>query len=381
MMKLRGFNKAILIAVFLLVLILTIRSLYKIITTSAPDFSVLWISAKDLLLGDNPYTNSRTIYPYFLPPITAIFYLPLVFLPFKLAEDIFIILSFSLIIACIYLTFKIIFKEIPKKLFILVCSLTLISFPTKFTLGMGQVNFFSFFLLLASYVFFLKKRIFKSSLLFVLSIISKPIFLFFILFFFLKRAWKFVLFTSIFLLLFLLLSFLISGTTVYFDWFNRVLSPILHLTGREVYYNQGLSGFVFRIFPDFFMNKFVILIISFVVIFITSLLLIKKNHDINLHFSNFIITLLLVDTLSWQHHFVWLIFPFVVSIKYGFLLRKKIFWILLLISFLLISWNFKNPEHFYSFPLVLVLSNTFLGSAILFLLNIYLLIKKNKYLS
>jgi len=103
----------------------------------------------------------------------------------------------------------------------------------------------------------------------------------------------------------------------------------------------------------------------------SSLTLIKKKEDLEL--SLFIITLLLIDTLSWQHHFVWLMFPIIILGYYVARSRKVCLGLLIIFSYLLISWNFKNPSLFSQFPESLVLSHTFYGTFMLYLLNVLLL--------
>ncbi|HUW24741.1 MAG TPA: glycosyltransferase 87 family protein [Patescibacteria group bacterium] len=364
--------------IFLSIFVLawTIYSIYRIIASSAPDFSILWFSAKDFWQHQNPYGNPHlfTLNPNV--PITFLYYAPLIILPYKIAQAIFVILSFFATIFCSYLSFKILNLKFKWKYFLLSLSLIFLAFPTKFTLGMGQINTIVFFPFLLSYSFYKRQELGKSGVLLGICVSLKPILAFFFLFFILKRQWKMILSAGLTILLGLAAALLITGPGVFVYWAKEVIPHFLVLSGREVYYNQGIMGFVSRIFGDIGTRKYLTAAISAFLILVTSrLTLIKKKEDLGL--SLFIITLLLVDTLSWQHHFVWLIFP-IITLGYYVAKSKKV-WpgLLLVLAYLLVSWNLKNPESFSEFPKSLILSHTFYGTFTLYLLNIYFL-KKQK---
>lgn len=93
----------------------------------------------------------------------------------------------------------------------------------------------------------------------------------------------------------------------------------------------------------------------------------SKKINENVLFSLFLTVLLLIDGLSWQHHFVWLIFPYIVVYQYLKKDKKVWHWLITLLSYLFVSWNFKNPQIFNTFPQSLVLSNTFYANLLLLL--------------
>jgi hypothetical protein len=74
--------KVIILTLFVACLVLILGNLQRIISTSAPDFTVLWIGAKDMLARINPYTDPSIYTPNAYPPISEIFYLPLGLLPY-----------------------------------------------------------------------------------------------------------------------------------------------------------------------------------------------------------------------------------------------------------------------------------------------------------
>lgn len=375
-MKKTKFKAGIIIA-FLIVLSLTAHSLYRIISTTAPDFSVLWLAAKNLPKHQNPYLNQEIFTGVGYPANTLIFYLPLTLFSYGVAQTFFVLLCFVSIVGSVALSLKIIFKKISWPPLLLAISLTLLSFPTKFTLGMGQNNSIALFLLLLSYYFYRNKKTVLSGILLGTVIAFKTVFGFIFVFYVIKKEWKIVLYSILAILMSVFLVTTITDLPLYEYYINNVLPPLLNLQGREIYYNQGVIGFISRLTRNLTIRRYLGIASSFLIFFITAMAtLIKKQSD--LLFSLFIISLLLIDSLSWQHHFVWLIFPFIVLLDSA-LKKKDIKTIVLIaVAYFLASWNFKNPIRYSMFPLSLALSNTFYGAFILFLINIKMLLQTRK---
>lgn len=211
-----------------------------------------------------------------------------------------------------------------------------------------------------------------------LVISFKTIFVFFILFYLLRKKWDIVVYSFLTILASVVATVFISSTFLYEYYVRKMLPTLFGTSGAEVYYNQGFLGFVSRLFSNTQTRQLVTPILSLIVIASTIFSALKARvEDENLVFSLLITTLLLVDRLSWQHHFVWLIFPFVVLAKYAINKKEKIYMGILVIAYILVSWNFRNPNLFLEFPLVLLLSNTFYGTLLLFILNIILLLDRS----
>lgn len=361
-----GFVVSLLITTVTLVHISS--SILKIVSTQAPDFRVLFLAAKDLPSGLNPYLNPEIFTGVGYPPNTLLFYLPLIIFPYIQAQAIFVFLSFASTVAVVCMSLKIGKGKVPMTWFMGALSLTLLSFPTKFTLGMGQNNTIAFLILLLSFFFYKKGKDLWSGILLGLAASFKTVFGFFFLFYLLKKRWKLVLWGVVTVVSFVLATGFLFDFGLYKFYVEKVIPPLLNFGGREIYYNQGLTGFVSRLTESVSVRRNLHLILSALLVFVSSLLTLKRGEDV-LNFSLFIITLLLIDTLSWQHHFIWLIFPFIV-IALRLAKKKDLYlWTILIISYFLVSWNFKNPE---IYPTIL-LSNTFYGASILYLMNVYLL--------
>jgi hypothetical protein len=114
----------------------------------------------------------------------------------------------------------------------------------------------------------------------------------------------------------------------------------------------------------------VLIALSFLIIWLKNS---KKAAAVNLTFSLLITLSLLINNFSWQHHFVWLLFPFI-TIFY-FMKDKKLSWyyyLVLGISFFLVGFNLKSPN---LLPVILI-SHVFYGALMLWGLNLYLLAKR-----
>ncbi len=351
-------------------------SIYRIVTTRAPDFSVLWLVARDYYKTANPYQNPDIYTPNAYPPFSNLFYIPMTIFPFKVAQTIFTLLSFFAILGSVILSLRLVFKKFDLFGVLLAISLALISFPTKFTLGMGQVNAISLFLLLFSQTLNSKNKPVVSGILMGIAIMLKPIFGFFLIYFLLTKSWKMIFYSLLTVFAGFTGSLIYYGTSLWLYWLKDVMTPLMNLVGRESYYNQGILGFVSRLTPSIQIRKIIQLsglLTAIPVIYYS----IKKRNRL-LILSAFILVVLLADSTSWQHHFVYLIFPFIVLSGFALKFKKLWFWTLLGASYLLAGWNFKNPTPFLSFPYSLLLSHTFYGAAILYVMNLFCLYKSKE---
>lgn len=341
--------------------------MYRIGTTVAPDFSVLWLIARDFGKTVNPYLNSNVYTPSGYPPFTYLFYIPLTLFSFNIAQFTFLGISFVSILGSVWLSLKLIFKKFDPYLFLFVSALALTAFPTKFTFGMGQINAVVLLLLLLSYYESLKSKSIASGTALGFAIMLKPVFGFFLLFFVIGKKWRLIYYAFLTVFAGFLITYVFYDLGIWEYWIKNIIVPLLNYSGREVYYNQGFLGFISRLTGDLSVRK--IAEWAAVLVSIVPIYLFGKTKNSLLYLSLFITTLLIADSLSWQHHFIWLIFPFVLLIKYAINLKKVWFWILLLLAYLCVGWNFKNPDGLSP----LILSNTFYGGLILWGLNIYIL--------
>lgn len=361
-------------AVFFLVSFIRISTINLpwIYSSIGPDFTQVWISANDLVAGKEPYLDPNLGYQNAYPPISEIFFLPFTFLSHQVALVVFTYISFSSIIGSVFLSLKIAAKKVPWYYFLLFIGLSFASFPIRFSLGMGQVNMIVLFLLLLAV--FSETKPAKNSLVAGLSmgaaIAIKPIFAFFLLFFALKKSWKMIFISTLIVTALSIASLIFWPPQIWISWFQSSILPMTSFTAPYlyVYQNQGALGFISRLNTNINIRIFLSRAVTVILVPIAAYLVFKKK-EINLGLSFFIITLLLFDITSWQHHFVWLMFPFVVLLTY-ILKSKNVFLLgLLILSYLLVSWNIKYD---YMYPNI-ILSNQFYGAVIMWGVNFYFL--------
>ncbi len=337
-----------------------------------PDFRTQYFSAASIFSGNNPYIDGANLFTQQVyPPTTSMFYIPFTLFPIEISQVIFTALSIaSLVVVFILLskTFNISFFSNTN---ILIMTLAFIAFPSKFTLGMGQINMFV--LLLMAYGLWLikQKKELSSGIMFgaALSIKLFPIPVIPLLIV-KKKIFLGVLLVGVILVSLTFLFIPIS----YNKYFAFEILPTFFMSWKLDYYNQALSGFIGRELGVSQISTNLRLISTLAILAISYFAVFRnKGKDVlsfALKFGLLITTSLMINTFSWQHHFVWLVIPYYVITVY---LRKnkrgKLFYIFLFISYILVSINFPNPNLIPE----IFRSHVFFGTLLLWLVNLYLL--------
>jgi len=355
------YKKILIFVLAFFIFLHTLSAFLKIIGTTAPDFSVYYYSTLDLVHNINPYTDKKLFTVFNYPILTNLVYLPFILLPYQLAQGLFIFLSLISIIGIVYFSFKLLKIKLSIYSFLLVLSLTFLAFPIKFTLGMGQSNLLAYFGLLFGIWLYQKKQIAQSGLVVGMVILIKPILGIFLLYFLIKRP-KMIIYSFLIIITAFLITVFFGKFPLYVYYLKHLIPNLFSSQGKEVYYNQSLTGFISRL--DFNQNLgqwFNYLIsISLTIYVILKLKNQKTNHSI----ATLLCLLLIINPLSWQHHFVFLIFPFILV---GKTLNKKSLKniIALIIIYFLLSTNIQNPQQLSNFPFSLILSHYLYGTILL----------------
>lgn len=372
-------KKIVILIFFLATIAYTVVSLFKIITTSAPDFHVFYYSAYDLINGINPYEDKSLTTGLGYPVATSLFYVPFLVLPFPIAQGLFVFFSALAVPILVYITLLVTQKKVSWDYFLFFTSLAFLSFPTKFTLGMGQSNLLADLLIIGSFYFYKKTEPVQGGILLGLALVVKPLLGFLVLFFLLKKAWRTLSIAGVVITLFIVPTLVVYGLDIYIYYVTQLIPHLLNLEGREIYYNQGVVGFLARLTDDIFIRKTVSTIVSIFLTGAASYVILKKNVNDEIKFSILLVALLLIDTLAWQHHFVFLIFPYVVVYMSIRRRRQSLLTLsLLVLSYLMVSYNIKSPESLYGAPFSFVLSHVFFGTVILLLLLLMPLFRRKK---
>lgn len=349
----------------------TVFSAVKIANSFAPDFSIFFAAAKDVAHGISPYSDKTLFTAFNYPFATAIFFIPFSLQPYKIAQSVFIFINIFSVFGIVFVCFQLLKQKVTLSKYLLFLSLIYLSFPIKFTFGMGQTNLLAYIFLLTGYLF-LQKNKHKASVFFLLlGIFLKPILGLTLPVLLFQKKWK-ELFTlcSIGAAFFFLAPFVFHQSNANILFLNQLIKQ--STLGREVYYNQGLLGFISRVTNNFLIRSvFNILgIITF-----TSITLIKmKKLNFVQQLSLPLTLLVIIDPLSWQHHFVFLILPFLLVCLEVIKQKSKrgFYMLLLIIAYVLVSWNVKNPQMFAAFPWSFLLSHQLYGAIILFILQVVL---------
>jgi len=324
---------------------------------------VYYGAANDIFHHRNPYIDKHLFTVFNYPLMTAFLFIPFLLFPYQISQAVFILISFLAFCLIIVLSLQIT-KQFSLVNFFLFFSLGFLSFPVKFTLGMGQDNLIAYVFLLGGFYFFLKQKQTCTIILLSLAILLKPVLLFTVLFFILRKSWRIILGTGSFLLASSLLTAIFFQTEFTY-YITHSIPALLNLSGREVYYNQGITGFIARITPHLIVRSLLSDIFSLGIIAVV-LFAVRKTKNNLLAFSLILTSLPMIDSLSWQHHFVFLLFPWIAAIYFVNTQNISKKWIIpIVLSYMLVSYNIKNPSLLSHFPYTLVLSHTFYGAGIL----------------
>lgn len=324
------------------------------------DFNVFWQVAGDFKKRINLYQLNQGT-PFNYPPTTVLFLIPLSFLSKPVAYYSWQFFSFGSLCLSLLLLIRLFTKKNQCFYFSIFLLLSLLYFPARFTLGMGQINLFILLFLTLFFFYSEKNKPFKAGLSLAVSLCLKLIPAIFLFYLLIKKKLKTLLFTFLSLLIIVLLTGFLIGWQYFNTYFLKVLPSLFSQEGKEVYYNQALSGVVARLSLSrslasiFNLGGSVFLLVAS---FWAILKFKGKNQLFN--FSLFLPLALMINGFSWQHHFVWLLPSFIILFFNLLNSSYKGLLFVLGISFLLTSHRF--------FP-----SHVFLGTFILWVLNLYLL--------
>lgn len=358
-------------------LVYLIFTLYRILFVfHLLDFSYYYTSIQFIINHKSPYINKVFTLNY--PPSFLLLFFPLGVINYKISQLLWTFLSLGGLLGSIYLILKYIDSKVSISKFLIILSFIILSFPVKFTFGMGQINFILLFLFALCFYLYQKKRIYLSGI--VLGIATSiKIFPFFLIFFFLRKKDFYIPIISItFFISLNLLAAILFGKNIFFEYFTQTIFniPIYQAS----YYNQSLTGFLARLGTFNTQLIFIINYTVFIILIFISFLLTKPKEQSPFleitEFSLFIITILIGGGLAWQHYFVLLIIPFAGFINYFFdnsIKRMRLLIFFVALSYLAISSNIKHPESFIG-PHSLLLSHVFYGTVLLY----FILVKTSR---
>ena len=342
-----------------------------------PDFSNFYFGPLLAFKNLNPYLGNFNLFtPTTYPPFIFWFFYPLTFLPLAIAEKLWTIGSIITLLISLNLLFKVFNQKITSSEGLILSSFVFLSFPTKFTLGMGQINIF-ILLFITLFIYFLNKSKPYSGVFLGLCVMLKifpvaPIFYLII-----SRKWRTIAYILLTVILGGILTLLLVRLEI-ITYFIQKIIPSLLDSWKGDYYNQSLTGVMIR--AGLYNNRELIrsaitLALALPTLWMVFLTKSKDKFAINLIIGTLLTLNLLVNSFSWQHHFIWLLPSFFAT--YFYLKRIKArnyFYYLLFLCYLLVSINLKYP---LSFPIP-IQSHVFFGSLLLLFIQATLLQKSIK---
>lgn len=342
---------------------LLLFSLLRIYKTEfiLPDFaSYFYQSGIDLRNNVNPYIKG--VNPIGYPPPALLLFKSFSYFPLSTAQLLWSFLSIaSLVLAIVLLSRN--FKET-----LLFSSLAFLSFPVKFTLGMGQINHIILLFIVLNLIFWLKGKEFLSGVFLGLALLFKPIFPLLLLFFFGLRKWWLLLATSVTVVIGWLISFLFLGNYLIKDFFSYGMPKGFFGFGNNFYYNQSLQAMLTRLLgTSQAVLVIYILLIALVLIF-SFKKSISKKESLKISYCLILTASMLVNGITWQHHFIFLIPPMIITAH--LCLKNKRDWrsgAYLVIIYMLLSFNIKNPYPLMSSFGGILLSHGTIGVILLWL--------------
>lgn len=328
------------------------------------DFATYYEAVTRIMFGLNPYSKVGSY--WFTYPATSLPYFAIFgFLPYFWSQIIWTVASLGSVLLSVILLLKLNVKKNTWYWIIVVFGLALLPFPMRFNLLMGQVNNFILLLLVLALYFDQKSNHKFSGLFWSVAILIKvlPIFLIFVFMRHNRRKTITVLFVTLFLGI--LASILLFGLKLNLDYLLTILPQSLGSLGKEVYYNQSLSGFVARLPYIPIRFKYDLYLISAGLFFFVYLLRLGKIKDFLLAFSFSITTLLLLNGYTFFHHLVLLVIPYVLlwpKISRKSIRIKGVYFL----SYFLLIFNIVGFDKWTSPIQLLILSHDFYSLLLLF---------------
>ena len=202
------------------------------------DFVVYYEAAKMFLAGLNPYTGLITrTFPLNYPPIISLFVWPLGIGPISLISPIWNILSVGALLGSIWVVLGWTRRRSWGKYILLIGLFTLPFFPTKFNVGMGQINNFIllFCVLGIRWPFFLALA---TGMKFAPAV--------FVLYYLITKDWGRIKKFFLYLAGLQILSFIFVPLDWQIIYWTKVLPLSFTDAVKDWYYNQSLYGFLAR---------------------------------------------------------------------------------------------------------------------------------------
>ncbi len=342
-----------------------------------PDFRAHYFGAQRILFHQDPYTfdvHYFTNQAY--PPLDYLVFIPFLFFPYEIAAKIWVILLILLLLGSLIVLFNISQRNYFSNESLLLSSFVFLSFPVRFSLGMGQINPFLFLFVVFIILKLLEKKDAFAGVLSAFIFQLKFFPLLFIPYLLAQKRFKYfytVILTSIALICIMIVLQMVPENITFY----KEILPGLLTSWKDDYYNQAISGVISRSTDSEELRQFLKIMLSMFLLITTGLVVFIKRRVKKYQYlilTTLLTLSLLINNFSWQHHFIFLI-PSFFAVYYFIKENKRstLYLILLFFAYILVSLNLKEPQ---VYP-VIVQSHVFYGGLLLLLLQL-LLLRKNE---
>ena len=248
----------------------------------------------------------------FHPPSTLIFFTPFAHLSFRWTVRIWGVISLLAFYASIYL----IMRELAYERYFFLTIALVFWFPLWLHVRFGQLSTLILLFLTGTWLSLRRDRPALVGLFLALACLAKVFPGFILLFLLIKRRWKALLYSLLFLSVAAAALYLYYPDSI--STFITKVAPENDRVFRSYFGNFSLNGFVGRLFngtqgisPLFVSEQAetVMRTIGLAAVIILAAISSWKTEDLDLSFSVFVIVMLIVTPTTWAHSFVLLLLP------------------------------------------------------------------------
>ncbi len=282
------------------------------------DYDVYREGATAFLAGDNLYTRDYRVQgatlPFTYPPLGAILFIPLTWLPLGLGAAAWTLGTAALLWWCIFLMVRSCLPATvavdPRVLATWLLPLALLAEPVRETLSFGQINILLMALVLTDLL--ARRTWFPRGVLIGFAAAVKLTPAVFLLFFLVRRDWRGAVTTVVAAVGFTLLAFVVSPVNSWTYWLDTLSDPA-RIGGLAYTANQSFQGLLTRAVPEELVRPLWLLLAVATVI--TIALAMERVRGAaatpgdavpGLVVLNSFVALL-ASPVSWSHHWVWVI--------------------------------------------------------------------------
>jgi len=293
-------------------------------------------------LADSIFGKSLIILPYIYTPILAQMIVFLSTIDYNQYFLIFLITNTVLTFACLYLIYYLLElkKEKAKITVLFLFALLFNNIPLFLTINYGQLNILVFFFILTSLAFDKKNKQFISSAFLVLAVLMKMYPALFMIYYAFKKRFKYIFYSIIYLIIIFSISSLFFGINYWTEFFKMSIQSFLYGVKPVFFFdfntyinNNSLNAFLTQLFIKFNISRdlvtpiFFILLLLLLVIFWKKIRLFLKIENQNFSISILLLLCLILSTISWQHHYMIMLFPLAYFFKLIINRRKYLYFV------------------------------------------------------